>query len=165
MNPFIIVLKSYKDNRGVFYESYKNKLLKDSNINFNILQENTCISNKNVVRGFHYQEEPYQQAKLLQVLNGKIKDVLIDVREGESYGKIWEFNLDSNNKQLLYIPRGFAHGYSVLQDNTIVSYKTDALYNKESEKGRNPLSMNINWEVENPIISDKDLHLSPFGCV
>ena len=118
MNPFIIVLKSYKDNRGVFYESYKNKLLKDSNINFNILQENTCISNKNVVRGFHYQEEPYQQAKLLQVLNGKIKDVLIDVREGESYGKIWEFNLDSNNKQLLYIPRGFAHGYSILQDNT-----------------------------------------------
>jgi dTDP-4-dehydrorhamnose 3,5-epimerase len=124
-----------------------------------MIQENTCISNKNVIRGFHYQEEPYQQAKLLQVLNGKIKDVLIDVRKGDSYGKVWEFNLDSKNKQLLYIPEGFAHGYSIFEDNTIVSYKTNALYNKESEKGINPLSLNINWEVENPIISDKDKNL------
>ncbi len=160
MEPFIINLTTYNDNRGVFYESYKNILLKKYNIDFNILQENTCISNKNVVRGFHYQIEPYSQSKLLQVLNGKIKDVLIDIRKGESYGKIWEFNLDSNNKQLLYIPKGFAHGYSVLQDNTIVSYKTNALYNKKSEKGINPLSMNINWEVENPIISDKDKSLN-----
>ena len=159
MNPFIISLTTYKDNRGEFYESYKDSLLKKYNINFEMVQENTCISNKNVIRGFHYQEKPYQQAKLLQVLNGKIKDVLIDVRKGDSYGKIWEFNLDSKNKQLLYIPEGFAHGYSIFEDNTIVSYKTNALYNKESEKGINPLSMNINWEVENPIISDKDLDL------
>ena len=159
MNPFIISLTTYKDNRGEFYESYKNILLKDHNIKFDIAQENTCISNKNVIRGFHYQENPYQQAKLLQVLNGKIKDVLIDVRKGDSYGKIWEFNLDSKNKQLLYIPEGFAHGYCIYEDNTIVSYKTNALYNKESEKGINPLSMNINWEIENPIISDKDLDL------
>tara|TARA_Y100000591_G_C21734455_1_gene645887 strand:+ start:251 stop:742 length:492 start_codon:yes stop_codon:yes gene_type:complete len=161
MNPFIINLNSYNDNRGVFYESYKNILLKKHNIDFDIAQENTCISNKNVIRGFHYQKEPYQQAKLLQVLNGKIKDVLIDVRKGESYGKIWEFDLDSNNKQLLYIPKGFAHGYSVLEDNTIVSYKTDALYNKESENGINSLSFDINWEIENPIISEKDKNLNP----
>jgi len=160
LQPFTIVLKSYKDDRGEFYESYKDLLLKKYNINFEMVQENTCISNKNVIRGFHYQEEPYQQAKLLQVLNGKIKDVLIDVREGQSYGKIWEFELDSKNKQLLYIPEGFAHGYSIYEDNTIVSYKTNALYNKESEKGINPLSMNINWEVENPIISDKDKNLN-----
>ena len=159
MNPFIINLTSYKDNRGEFYESYKDLLLKNYSINFKIAQENTCISNKNVIRGFHYQKEPYQQAKLLQVINGKIKDVLIDVREGESYGKIWEFELDSKNKQLLYIPKGFAHGYSILVDNTIVSYKTDALYNKESECGINPLSKNIDWLVENPIISKKDLNL------
>lgn len=160
MNPFIISLTSYKDNRGEFYESYKDLLLKNHNIDFKIAQENTCISNKNVIRGFHYQMEPHSQSKLLQVLNGKIKDVLIDVRKGDSYGKIWEFNLDSKNKQLLYIPEGFAHGYSIFEDNTIVSYKTNALYNKESEKGINPLSMNINWEVENPIISDKDKNLS-----
>tara|TARA_Y100000389_G_scaffold136357_1_gene133907 strand:- start:7690 stop:8181 length:492 start_codon:yes stop_codon:yes gene_type:complete len=159
MDPFIIVLNIYKDNRGEFYESYKELLLKKHDINFEIVQENTCISNKNVIRGFHYQEEPYQQAKLLQVLNGKIKDVLIDIRKGETYGEIWEFHLDSKDKQLLYIPEGFAHGYSIFEDNTIVSYKTNALYNKESEKGINPLSLNINWEVENPSISDKDLKL------
>ena len=156
LQPFTIVLKSYKDDRGEFYESYKDLLLKKYNINFEMVQENTCISNKNVIRGFHYQEEPYQQAKLLQVLNGKIKDVLIDVREGQSYGKIWEFELYSKNKQLLYIPKGFAHGYSILEDNTIVSYKTNALYNKESEEGINPQSLNINWKIEEPIISDKD---------
>lgn len=160
LQPFTIVLKSYKDDRGEFYESYKDLLLKTRNINFEMVQENTCISNKNVIRGFHYQKEPYQQAKLLQVLNGKIKDVLIDVRKGDSYGKIWEFELNSKKKQLLYIPEGFAHGYSIYEDNTIVSYKTNALYNKESEKGINPLSMNINWEVENPIISDKDKNLN-----
>lgn len=159
-NPIIIPVVSYKDNRGEFYESYKDILLKRYNVKFEMIQENTCISNKNVIRGFHYQEEPYQQAKLLQVLNGKIKDVLIDIRKGESYGKIWEFNLNSKDKQLLYIPEGFAHGYSIFEDNTIVSYKTNALYNKESEKGINPLSMNINWELENPIVSDKDKNLS-----
>ena len=159
MNPFIIKLKNYKDNRGEFYESYKDLLLKNYNIDFKMMQENTCISNKNVIRGFHYQEKPYQQAKLLQVLNGKIKDVLIDIRCGESYGKIWEFNLDSNNRNLLYIPKGFAHGYSIYEDNTIVSYKTDNLYNKESEEGINPLSVNINWGIDNPIISDKDKNL------
>jgi len=158
-NPIIIPLISYKDNRGEFYESYKNILLKEDNINFKIVQENTCTSNKNVIRGFHYQEEPYQQSKLLQVLNGKIKDVLVDIRDGNTYCKIWEFNLDSKNKQLLYIPKGFAHGYSVLEDNTIVSYKTDALYNKESEKGINPLSLNIDWEIETPIISTRDKNL------
>lgn len=161
MDPFIIKLKCYKDKRGEFYESYKDLQLEKYNIDFKIVQENTCISNKNVIRGFHYQKKPYQQAKLLQVLNGKIKDVLIDVRKGDSYGKIWEFNLDSKNKQLLYIPKGFAHGYSILQNNTIVSYKTNALYNKESERGINPLSVNINWEVENPIISGKDKNLNP----
>lgn len=159
--PFIIPLRSYKDKRGEFYESYRNSFLEKHNIVFNIVQENTCISNKNVIRGFHYQKEPYQQAKLLQVLNGKIKDVLIDIRICETYGKIWEFKLDSKIKQLLYIPKGFAHGYSVLEDNTIVSYKTDSLYNKESEKGINPLSMNVNWEVETPIISDRDKMLNP----
>jgi len=161
MNPFIIPLISYKDERGEFYESYKDVLLKNHNIEFKIVQENTCISYKNVVRGFHYQQKPYSQAKLLQVFNGKIKDVLIDIREGETFGKIWEFDLDSKDKQLLYIPRGFAHGYSILEDNTIVSYKTDALYNKESEDGINPLSLDINWGVENPIISEKDVNLNP----
>jgi len=164
MEPILITLKSFRDDRGVFYESYKDILLKNYNINFEIKQENTCISNKDVIRGFHYQTGDYSQAKLLSVLNGKIKDVLIDVRPVETYGKIWEFDLSSENKQLLYIPHGFAHGYSIFENNTIVSYKTDNVYNKESETGFNPLSstLNINWNIENPIISEKDINLQMF---
>ena len=164
MEPILITLKSFRDGRGVFYESYKDILLKNYNINFEIKQENTCISNKDVIRGFHYQTGDYSQAKLLSVLNGKIKDVLIDVRPVETYGKIWEFDLSSENKQLLYIPHGFAHGYSIFENNTIVSYKTDNVYNKESETGFNPLSstLNINWNIENPIISEKDINLQMF---
>ena len=164
MEPILITLKAFKDDRGVFYESYKDILLKNYNINFEIKQENTCISNKDVIRGFHYQTGDYSQAKLLSVLNGKIKDVLIDVRPGETYGKVWEFELSSENKQLLYIPHGFAHGYSIFEDNTIVSYKTDNIYNKDSETGFNPYSLllNISWNIENPIISHKDISLENF---
>tara|TARA_B110000008_G_scaffold279550_1_gene327161 strand:- start:950 stop:1456 length:507 start_codon:yes stop_codon:yes gene_type:complete len=162
--PFIIQLRSYKDNRGEFYESYKDLLLKRHNINFEIVQENTCISNKNVVRGFHYQIEPYSQSKLLQVLNGEIKDVLIDLRKGDTYGKVWEFKLNSTNKELLYIPKGFAHGYSALEDNTIVSYKMDTLYNRNSECGIHPLSLNVDWNIKKDdlILSEKDSKLQFF---
>ena len=157
MNPFIIKLKTYDDNRGCFYESYTHKI-----IDFNIVQENTCVSYKNVLRGFHYQIGEHSQAKLLQVLNGEIIDILIDIRSGETYGKIWEFTLSGRNKELLYIPNGFAHAYYSKEDNTIVNYKTDKLYNKESERGFSPLSCGIKWDIENPIISEKDKNLPMF---
>lgn len=165
MNPIIIKLNNYIDNRGQFYESYRNKFLQKHNIDFKIVQENTCISNKNVVRGFHYQKEPYSQSKLLQVLNGEIKDVLIDLRKGNTYGKVWEFKLNSTNKELLYIPKGFAHGYSSLKDNTIISYKMDTLYNRNSECGIHPLSLNVDWNIKKDdlIISEKDSNLQFFN--
>lgn len=161
MNPFTIDLISFCDDRGIFYKSYKKSAL---DIDFVVKQENTCISNKNVIRGFHYQKGEYSQAKLLSVLNGRIKDVLIDIRPGETYGKIWEFDLSSDKRQLLYIPHGFAHGYAIYEDNTIVSYKTDNYYNKESETGFNPLSssLKINWNIQDPLISDKDKNLDNF---
>ena len=149
--PFLINLKSYKDNRGEFYESYKENMLKD----FNIVQENTCISNKNVIRGFHYQIEPFAQNKLLQVLNGKILDILINIETKE----IYKFLLDSNERKLLFIPKGYAHGYASFEDNTIISYKIDNKYNKESERGFQPFSFNIEWGIENPTISEKDSKL------
>lgn len=155
MNPILINLNSYKDERGEFYESFKETILKQYNIDFDMKQENTCISNKNVIRGFHYQEESDSQAKLLQVLNGKILDIVIKLETRE----IFKYMLDSKDKQLLYIPKGYAHGYGVLEDNTIVSYKTDNLYNKDSENGFNPYSLNIDWEIESPIISEKDKNL------
>jgi dTDP-4-dehydrorhamnose 3,5-epimerase len=156
MNPILINLNSYKDERGEFYESYKDILLKQYYIDFNMIQENTCISNKYVIRGFHFQKEPHSQAKLLQVLNGKIIDIVINLETNE----ILKYVLDSKEKQLLYIPKGFAHGYGVLEDNTIVSYKTDNIYNKESEDGFNPYSLNIDWGINDPIISEKDNNLN-----
>ena len=156
MNPILINLNSYKDERGEFYESYKDILLKQYYIDFNMIQENTCISNKYVIRGFHYQKEPHSQAKLLQVLNGKIIDIVINLETNE----ILKYVLDSKEKQLLYIPKGYAHGYGVLEDNTIVSYKTDNLYNKNSENGFNPYNLNIDWGIESPIISKKDKGLN-----
>jgi dTDP-4-dehydrorhamnose 3,5-epimerase len=156
MNPILINLNSYKDERGEFYESYKDILLKQYFIDFNMIQENTCISNKYVIRGFHFQKEPHSQAKLLQVLNGKIIDIVINLETNE----ILKYVLDSKEKQLLYIPKGFAHGYGVLEDNTIVSYKTDNIYNKESEDGFNPYSLNIDWGINDPIISEKDNNLN-----
>lgn len=149
--PFLINLKTYKDNRGDFYESYRENILKD----FNIVQENTCISNKNVIRGFHYQIEPFSQNKLLQVLNGKILDILINIETK----KIYNFFLDSNKRKLLFIPKGYAHGYASFEDNTIISYKIDKKYNKESERGFHPFSFGITWGIENPITSEKDLKL------
>ena len=162
--PILIDINSYEDSRGIFFESYKNILFKQYNIDFIIQQENTCISNKNVIRGFHYQEGEYSQAKLLMVLNGRIKDVIVDIRPGETYGKVWVFDLCSTKKKLLYIPKGFAHGYAIYEDNTIVSYKTDNYYNKDSEKGFNPLSptLNIDWKIDEPIISEKDNNLIKF---
>jgi dTDP-4-dehydrorhamnose 3,5-epimerase len=157
MDPFIIKLKTYHDKRGCFYESYTNTL-----IDFNIVQENTCISNKNVLRGFHYQIGEDSQAKLLQVLNGEIYDIVIDIRPGKTYGKIWDFTLSGKNKELLYIPGGFAHGYFSREDNTIVNYKTDKKYKQESEKGFSPLSCGIKWDIDNPIISEKDKNLPMF---
>jgi len=156
MDSILINLKSYKDDRGEIYESYKDILLKQYNIDFNMVQENTCISNKNVIRGFHFQKEPHSQAKLLQVLNGKILDIVINLETKQ----IFKYVLDSKEKQLLYIPKGYAHGYGILEDNTIVSYKIDNLYNKDSENGFNPYSLNIDWGINDPIISEKDKNLS-----
>jgi dTDP-4-dehydrorhamnose 3,5-epimerase len=161
MEPFIIKLQKYEDERGCFYESYTKTII-PKNIEFNIIQENTCISNKNVLRGFHYQIGENSQAKLLQVLNGEIHDVVIDIREGNTYGKIWKFTLSGKRKELLFIPHGFAHGYCSLEDNTIINYKTDRVYNKESERGFSPLSCGIQWDIENPIISEKDKNLPMF---
>jgi len=148
---FLIDLKSYKDNRGEFYESYRENMLKD----FNVVQENTCISNKNVVREFHYQVEPYGQNKLLTVLNGRILDILVNIETKE----IYKFYLDSSERKLLFIPKCYAHGYASFENNTIVSYKIDKEYNKESEKGFHPFSFGVNWGIENAIISEKDLKL------
>ena len=158
----ILEPKILSDDRGYFFESYNVQTLKDlagfSNI---FVQDNQARSSKNVLRGLHYQNEPHAQSKLVRALVGAIWDVVVDIRPGSStYGRWYGVELSAENKRQFLIPRGFAHGYSVLSDTAEVFYKCDNFYNKASEGGifyADP-SLNIDWKInlDEAIISDKD---------
>lgn len=161
---FLITQKKIEDNRGYFMESYKPEILNSVGVGFNVVQENISYSKKNVFRGFHLQRYPYEQAKLVQCLDGKILDIVIDMREdSDTYKKYEVVELDSQSRSQLFIPKGFAHGFVVVTDSATIMYKVDNPYNKESEYTLNYLSdeININYEslginVDNLILSDKD---------
>jgi dTDP-4-dehydrorhamnose 3,5-epimerase len=158
----------FEDSRGYFYESYNQKIFSDAGINAHFIQDNRARSVYGVIRGLHYQLHPHAQSKLVSVLSGAILDVAVDIRKGSpAYGKVYTLEISAENKKQLYIPAGFAHGYSVLTPMAEVMYKVDALYNKESEAGilYNDLSLNINWRIPagKEIISEKDIKLPPFG--
>lgn len=150
----------YKDDRGYFLESYNeaefNKMVGQE---YHFVQDNQSYSTKGVVRGLHFQKPPYAQAKLVRVVKGIVLDVAVDIRKGSpTYGKWYGVVLSDKTQKEFLIPRGFAHGFSVLSDNAIFQYKCDNVYNKESEGGIlwNDPTLNIDWEVDDPIISDKD---------
>jgi dTDP-4-dehydrorhamnose 3,5-epimerase len=154
----------FEDNRGYFFESYNEKKFRDNGIGLRWLQDNQSASAYGVIRGLHYQLPPYAQSKLIRVLRGKILDVVVDIRkESPAYGKIYCKVLSAKNKRQLFIPEGFAHGFSVLSKKAEVLYKCDGYYNKESEAGiiYNDPDLNIDWQVseEASIISDKDKQL------
>ena len=156
----------FRDERGFFLESYSEKIFKDNGITANFVQDNHSLSlKKGVLRGLHFQKPPHTQAKLVRVTRGKVYDVIVDLRKNsETFGK-WEgFNLSAENFHMLFVPKGFAHGFITLEDNTEFQYKCDAYYDKESEGGIiwNDPDLNINWPVENPILSDKDKLLPKF---
>jgi dTDP-4-dehydrorhamnose 3,5-epimerase len=151
----------FKDTRGYFYESYNEKTFLSDGISIKFIQDNQAQSCYGVIRGLHYQLNPYTQTKLIRVLNGSILDVAADIRKGSpTYGKVFSITLSAENKKQLLIPQGFAHGYSVLSETAEVFYKCDAFYNKESEGGilyRDP-ALNIDWQIPagKAIVSDKD---------
>jgi dTDP-4-dehydrorhamnose 3,5-epimerase len=165
---FIIQPKIFEDSRGYFFESFNQKTFNQligQNINF--IQDNESFSSKGVLRGLHYQCGDYAQAKLVRVIKGSVLDVVVDIRKGSStFGKHFSIELNENNKTQLFISRGFAHGFVVLSNTSIFSYKCDNLYNKESEGGiiYNDSFLNIDWLLnENEIIiSDKDNILPTF---
>lgn len=149
------------DHRGYFLETYSQGKLTEKGLNYQWIQDNESMSNCGVVRGLHYQLNPYAQAKLVRVIAGEVVDVVVDIREGSpTFGKKFEITLSAKNKLQLLIPRGFAHGFSVLQDGTIFSYKCDNYYNKEYERGINPFdpALNIDWKIaqNEAILSEKD---------
>jgi dTDP-4-dehydrorhamnose 3,5-epimerase len=126
------------------------------------VQDNQSKSSFGVIRGLHYQLNPHAQTKLVRVLSGKIQDVVVDIRVGSpTYGKAFSIELSSENNKQLLIPKGFAHGFSVLSETAEVIYKCDEFYNKESEAGilYNDAALNIDWQIPayKAIISDKDL--------
>ena len=152
----------YKDERGYFKEKFKKEMLEkitDSKLEF--CQENSVKSNLNVLRGLHFQKEPYAQSKLISVESGKILDVVVDIRkDSPTYGKYFSYILSEENHESLFVPKGFAHGYLTLNNFAIINYQVDNYYNPDAEVviPYNDEFLNIDWgiEVDKIIISNKD---------
>ncbi len=154
----------FKDSRGFFFETYRADKFKEAGIEENFAQANQSFSTKNVLRGLHFQTAPHGQAKLVRVITGKVLDVAVDMRkDSPTFGKHVKRVLDSATGNMLFIPDDFAHGFLALED-TILQYNCSNLYNKASESGViwNDATINIDWGIENPIISEKDLILPTF---
>lgn len=165
---FIIEPEKHNDSRGFFVELFRLDILqKVVSYDIKFCQDNFVNSKKNVLRGLHYQENPYAQSKLVYVSSGKILDIAVDLRKKSStYGKVFSAHISSNNKIAVFIPKGFAHGYVSLCDSTCVHYKVDNYYKKSAEKGvkyDDPF-LNIDWQLskDEMIISKKDLSLSNY---
>lgn len=155
----IIKPKVFEDDRGHFFESFNKNVFFKNGLSLEFVQDNQSLSNKNVLRGLHFQSPPYAQGKLIRVIKGSVLDVAVDIRKSSpTYGKNVVINLSEQNKIMFYIPEGFAHGFLTLEDNTIFSYKCTNFFNKESEGSLlwNDLDLNVNWGITNPILSDKD---------
>lgn len=156
--------KVFEDNRGYFFESFNEKIFQQQGIHCHWVQDNQSSSTYGVIRGLHYQLNPHAQTKLVRVLEGAILDVVVDIRKNSStYGKSFSIELSSSNNKQVFIPPGFAHGFSVLSEKAVVLYKCDNFYNKESEAGIvfNDPALNIDWEIPDgkEIISEKDKQL------
>ncbi|MFV9549493.1 dTDP-4-dehydrorhamnose 3,5-epimerase [Algibacter sp. PT7-4] len=165
---YVITPKVFKDERGFFLETFnENAFIEETGIKTKFVQDNMSKSSIGVLRGLHFQKGTFAQAKLVQVIKGKVLDVCVDIRkESPTFGKHFSIILDEVNKKQLYVPRGFAHGFIVLEDDTIFSYKCDNFYNKASESGIifNDKYLNINWNFpeEKMIVSEKDKELLTF---
>jgi dTDP-4-dehydrorhamnose 3,5-epimerase len=158
----------YKDERGHFFESYNEQTFHKEGLTNRFVQDNQSFSTYGVIRGLHYQLDPHAQCKLVRVLSGKILDVAIDLRKSSpSFGKWISVELSADNRRQLLVPRGFAHGFSVLSETAEVSYKCDAFYHKESEGGIrfDDPELNIDWQIPaaKAIVSQKDLDLPLFA--
>jgi len=162
----------YYDERGLFFELYKNswnkelveKLsdIKSDAISLRFLQDNLSLSKKNVIRGLHYQIAPYEQGKLVTVIKGAVLDIAVDIRKkSPTFGKYLTCELNDKNRHLFWIPPGFAHGFASLEDDTCFVYKCSNVYHKPSESGirYDDPDININWHISNHIVSEKDLIL------
>ena len=156
----------YNDKRGFFYEFFNAEKYKFITDNYSFVQDNVSKSQYGTIRGLHYQVGKYAQGKLVSVLVGKVLDVAVDIRfNSPTLGQHFAIELSDENKKQFWIPPGFAHGFSVLSDEVLFTYKCTANYSKESERSiiYNDSELNINWKVETPIVSEKDLNSKKFS--
>ncbi|WP_291859872.1 dTDP-4-dehydrorhamnose 3,5-epimerase [Marinilabilia sp.] len=161
--PGLLIIEPdvFEDQRGCFFESYNREKYKESGLDTNFVQDNISSSVRGVIRGLHYQLAPYSQAKLIQVLKGKVLDVAVDLRQGSpTFGESYAIELSEENRRQFFVPRGFAHGFSVLSDEVLFHYKCDNLYNREAERGINfnDPQLKIDWLIpgKEAIVSGKD---------
>ncbi len=156
---WVIKPKVFADERGYFFESYNKELFSKNGLDLNFVQDNQSLSHKGVLRGLHFQNPPFAQGKLVRVITGAVYDVAVDIRkDSPTYGKYFGAELTEENKTMMYIPEGFAHGFLTLRDNTIFAYKCTNLYNKASEESIkwNDPTVGIKWNVKDPLLSEKD---------
>lgn len=162
---FLIKPTVFEDSRGYFFESFNQRRFEELvELQVNFVQDNQAKSDFGVVRGLHFQNGEFAQAKLVSVTRGRVLDVVVDNRkDSETYLQTFSVELNENNHYQLFVPRGFAHGYSVLEDDTIFTYKCDNFYNKESEGGiyYADEKLAIDWQIpmDKRIVSEKDLLL------
>lgn len=154
----------FPDDRGYFFESFSQRVFEAEGYTMKWVQDNQARSCYGVIRGLHYQQEPHAQTKLIRVLEGRILDVVVDIRSASpTYGKVFSIELSAENKKQLLVPRGFAHGYSVLSETAEILYKCDGFYNKESEGGirYDDPALNIDWQIpaSKALLSPKDMEL------
>ncbi len=165
---FIFTPKVLSDERGYFFESFNIARFKSlTGVSVDFVQDNQSQSSKGVLRGLHFQTGEYKQAKLVRTIKGSVLDVCVDLRkESKTYRQYFSIVLDDKKQQQLFIPRGFAHGFVALENNTIINYKCDNYYNKSAESGiiYNDKTLNIDWKLDNLelILSEKDKELPKF---
>ena len=156
----VIKPRVFRDERGYFFESWSKQSFAEVGLNLDFAQDNQSLSGKGVLRGLHFQNPPYAQGKLVRVIKGAVLDVSVDIRkDSPTYGQYFSVELSEENKTIVWIPPGFAHGFVALEDNTIFTYKCTGLYSKDSEGALlwNDKDLNINWEINDPLVSEKDL--------
>ena len=154
----------YYDHRGYFMESFQLEKLREKGITGPFVQDNQSFSTKGVLRGLHFQKSPYAQGKLVSVAFGKVLDVVVDIRrDSTTFGKHYTCNLDDTRHNILYVPEGMAHGFLALEDSLFI-YKCTQFYHRSSEAGIvwNDPDLNIEWGIDNPVISEKDTGLPRF---
>ena len=156
----------FGDERGFFMESHNQGAFKEIGLDLSFYQDNLSFSSKGILRGLHFQREPFEQGKLVSVIDGEVLDVAVDIRKSSpTYGQHFSVVLSGKNHLMMYVPPGFAHGFTVLSDTCYFHYKCTGPYNQPAEGGLmwNDPDLNIDWGVKNPVLSEKDKYYAPFS--